>query len=444
MACELNSIRPVNAIGVVCVSILGGGAERATYIWARRRAAEGRKIVWFCDKRWTEAVRARLQADGFDWPVIALDAFDRQERERLLREGIQWHSIDSVLLPDHWWDLIFCDLQTAKNAGCRVIVAEHNAFHFPLENVDFDLYRQRDRFYPLADVVTVLSPENVAWWKASGHGDNIVYMPNYLTFDPQVDAGGRRNPAECELLYAGRICERKGAHLVLEAVRVAYERHGLKNVHLTFLGRFETPEFEHQMRELVAKAGLSSAVSFPGQVDDVEPYFQKATVFLMGSRIEGAPMVLMEAKSKAIPSVIFEMPYVDGTHDGQGVVAVPYGNVKAMAKAIFEVVTNETLWRRLSLEAVESLAEFTAEKIDRRWQRVFDSLEKGTPLESGAPAVSAERMFPLVVTAVSQSLGPMAEWQRVAQREHLELCRIKVSKAYRLYQAIRKIALPGI
>lgn len=151
-------------------------------------------------------------------------------------------------------------------------------------------------------------------------------------------------------------------------------------------------------------------------------------------------MVLMEAKSKAIPAVIFEMPYVDGTHAEQGVIAVSYGNVEDMAKAISEVATDETLWRRLSSEAVESLAEFTAEKTDRRWHRVFDSLENGTPLDSGAPAVPAERMFPLVVTAVSQSLEPMSVWQEKARREHLELCRIKTSKAYRLYQAIRKIA----
>lgn len=432
-------MKRIETIGVFCYTCAHGGAERATLIWAKRRAREGRRIVWFCDDRRTDEATASLAREGLPWPVVPLNGFDPEGRAKTVRESLERRAVDTVLLVDHWWKPMFDDLRAAKAAGCRVIVAEHNAFHFPLETAEFDLFKLRFELYPQADVLTVLSPENVAWWKAAGLSRNVVYMPNYLTFEPAEEPPRHARPEEKTILYAGRVCERKGAHFVLRAFARLREEMREPSARLVFLGRFDSPEFEARLRAEAARPALAGAVEFAGQVDDVEPFFRKAALFAMASRIEGAPMVLMESKSQALPAVIFEMPYVDGTHPGQGVVSVPYGDVEALAREMARVLSDEALWTRLSREAFASLAPFRADVVDARWRRVFDALEQGGAVEADAPEVSAERMLPMTMQALKLSLAPLVDCQDKARCDHEELDRIKQSKAYAFVQGLRRL-----
>ena len=429
--------RTIDTVGIVCCNLSSGGAEKATYILARRWRGFGKRIVWFCFEEFADAIRARPAADNADWPLVPLSRHDMAVRAETLRQGLRRHGVDLVLLPDHWHKSVFTDIEVAKESGCRVIVAEHNAFHWPLDVCDFELMRRRNAAYRQADAITALSPMNVAWWSANGFRGKVVYMPNYLSFE----AGTEPEPAAAvasrnEIVYMGRVCELKGAHLVLEAVEKAIREEGLSDAHLTFVGRFDSSEYEARLRERVERLGLAARVTFTGQVDDVRPYLAKARLLVMGSRIEGAPMVLMEAKSWSVPAVIFEMPYVDGTAEGQGVVSVPYGDVDAMATAVASVCSDETLHGRLAREARASLADYAAERTDARWRRLLDELASGAErLDAGCEDVPAEVALQTLMRGLANCAIPMAAFQ---EREHREDVALKVIGEARPFQWLRR------
>lgn len=439
--------RPLSTVGIVCCDVTSGGAEKATYILARRWRGFGMRIVWFCFADRADAVRARLAAVGADWPLVPLPSHDMRARAEALRHGLDRHAVDLVLLPDHWHKSVFTDIEVAKDAGCRVVVAEHNAFHWPLDVCDFDLMRRRDAAYRRVDALTALSPMNVAWWAANGFRGKVVYMPNYLSFETpphSADAAGAFGAAagdRNEIVYMGRVCELKGAHLVLEAVGRAIREKGLRDAHLTFVGRFDSPEYEARLRTAAGQPELATHVTFTGQVDDVRPYLAKARILVMGSRIEGAPMVLMEAKSWSVPAVIFEMPYVDGTADGQGVVSVPYGDVDALAAAIASVCSDAALHGRLVREARASLAGFAAERTDARWRRLLDQLANGeTPLDAGCEEVPAELALRTLLRGLAACAIPMAAFQERTRREDVALQVIRGSRPFRWLRRAARIA----
>lgn len=431
-------IESARTIGVVCCDTTGGGAERATFIWAKRRSGFGDRIVWFCRKQSADAIKHRCSVYNLDWELVSLSDFDLEVRVQEFRDGLLQNKVGLVLLPDHWHKSVFSDITVAKSVGCRIIVAEHNAFHWPMDTCNFELMRRRNEIYRAVDAITVLSPINVAWWEANGFKGKVVYMPNYLSFEVLPESASICTK-DNELVFMGRICELKGAHLVLDAVSRAIHEKGLVHAHLTFVGRFESAEFETRIRQQVRRLRMERYVTFTGQVDDVQPYLMRGKLLIMGSRIEGAPMVLMEAKSYSVPSVLFEMPYVDGTAEGQGVIAVPYGDVEALAVAIAEVCTNASLYERLALEARRSLVAYQAKEIDARWRRLFEQISGGDGrLDPGCAAVAPEWALATLLQGISNCTIPMSAFQRKASADAVALQVIRNARPFRMLRRLAR------
>jgi glycosyltransferase involved in cell wall biosynthesis len=378
----------VRNLAVICFRRNGGGAERATGIWMQKVQKLGIKCIWMPDRTWEKDSEFALDED----PV---------KREAELERYIKSEKIDAVLLVDHWRYTCFQDLLIAKRLGCKTIIAEHSTYFFPLDDLNPSLFLAREHFYPIADVITVLSPENVAWWNARGL-KNVVYMPNFLTFEKRSSLRKWRNKSY-ELLCVGRICKRKGAELILEALSVFLQNHKdlESKVKLTFLGRFEDDEMQERMKTMRHRLSLDECVDFAGNVDNVSDYYERADLLVIASRLEGAPMILWEAKAYGMPVVMFDLPYVTGTKETEGVVTVPMGDTFAMGEAIYACLTDQEKYERLSHYAVSALDGFDEKTILQRWRSVIDGLQKGVVPTELNPLCDRTRMLDISMEAVS-------------------------------------------
>lgn len=103
------------------------------------------------------------------------------------------------------------------------------------------------------------------------------------------------NPqAGCRFLTIGRLAAQKNQKLLLEA----FARHASSEDTLVIAG--DGPERD-RLVERANALGLGSRIRFVGHVDDVRALYAEADVFVLSSRYEGVPAVILEALAAGLP-----------------------------------------------------------------------------------------------------------------------------------------------
>lgn len=104
-----------------------------------------------------------------------------------------------------------------------------------------------------------------------------------------------------QLVAAGRLVPQKGFDLLIEALAAC----GRPEIELTLLG--EGPQREALQRQ-AASLGLATRVHFLGFQANPYPFFASADAFVLSSRYEGLPNVVLEALACGTPVVALPAP----------------------------------------------------------------------------------------------------------------------------------------
>ena len=132
------------------------------------------------------------------------------------------------------------------------------------------------------------------------------------------------------MLAVGRLTEQKDFSTLIHAFAQVRQGHPAR---LLILGEGEE---RPALEALVRKLGLEQDVNFPGWVENPYPYMVRASLFVLSSRWEGLPTVLIEALCCGTPAVSTDCPsgpreILRGGQYGQ---LVPVGDADALARAI--------------------------------------------------------------------------------------------------------------
>ena len=140
------------------------------------------------------------------------------------------------------------------------------------------------------------------------------------------------------LLAVGRLAGQKDLPTLLGAFAIARRARPL---HLVLLGEKNataTNSGESDIHKLVATAGIADDVAFLGYDPNPIRYMARADLFVLSSRFEGFPNVLLEAVAAGCPVVSTDCPsgpyeLLDGGRYGR---LVPVGDPEALAAGILE------------------------------------------------------------------------------------------------------------
>ena len=197
----------------------------------------------------------------------------------------------------------------------RVVISEHNTLT-SVSNGEKDLrwklYPELARwFYPWADGIIAVSKgvadDLTLATKLSPTQIQVIYNP-IVTPDLQkrseapLDHPWFRSGAPPVVLGVGRLTAQKAFGMLIEAfARVRKSQ----SARLIILGEGEErPKLEAMIRQL----GLEQDVDLPGFVSNPYPYMAHAALFVLSSKWEGLPTVLVEAMSLGTPVIATDCP----------------------------------------------------------------------------------------------------------------------------------------
>lgn len=117
---------------------------------------------------------------------------------------------------------------------------------------------------------------------------------------------------------------------------------------LTVVGGGDPSPWIARAREI----GVGDSIVFTGRVPYTEPYYRKAGLFVLPSRVEGMSNALIEAMSWGLPSVVSDIPGNRAVIDhGVNGVVVPVNDAAALAEAIVCLTNNPELRSSLGSNA---------------------------------------------------------------------------------------------
>jgi glycosyltransferase involved in cell wall biosynthesis len=130
-----------------------------------------------------------------------------------------------------------------------------------------------------------------------------------------------------------------------------------------WVGEEKAPDVRRQLEHDIRLSGLEGLVILPGRATDPTPFFKSLSLFLLPSREDSWPLVMLEAATAGVPTVCFQKSGgAEHFFANGGGTAVPYLDVEAMAQAAIRYLSDADLWARDSHAAQEIARLVTAEE----------------------------------------------------------------------------------
>ncbi|MGI5489176.1 glycosyltransferase family 4 protein [Microtetraspora malaysiensis] len=251
-----------------------------------------------------------------------------------------------------------------------------------------ELRKQIVRRYGRLDAVVTLTQTDLQAYERA-----LKTRPRLLAQVPNAVTrltGGRSPLTEKTVIAVGRLTYGKGYDLLIRAWAHVAARH--PDWTLRIFG--DGPRRE-KLQASIDKRELTGKVLLMGSVSDVGPELAKASLYVLSSRGEGLPMVILEAMSKGVPVVSYDCPTGPAeliTHGHDGLLVKPQ-KIHAMADAICTLIEDEELRRTFGANALEKAARYDLDVIGARWEELLHGLCRE---EAATPADRAPETIPAV------------------------------------------------
>ena len=174
------------------------------------------------------------------------------------------------------------------------------------------------------------------------------------------------------IFSAGRLQYRKGYDLLIKAFSTVNELK--KDYKLVIYGEGEEKD---NLLSLVKKLNLSKKVIFKSPVPNVIEKNRNSELFVLPSRSEGIPNILIEAMYEGIPAITTDCSPGGArllSDDGKYCLIANNNDYNSIAEKIIFAINNTQYMVNMALKAKKSLTRFDEKKIAKEWEDVVKKL----------------------------------------------------------------------
>ena len=210
--------------------------------------------------------------------------------------------------------------------------------------------------------LVVLTENDAALFKSNLDIDSVVIY-NPLTLSPR----GMASFDHRKFLAVGRFSPlHKGFDILLKAFALFSKSNADWTLEIVGEG-----EEEKLYRQIIAEENLGHRVLISPFTSDIQRHYSAASFFVLSSRWEGQPLVLVEAMAHGLPVISSDIPVARELLTGNGAsVMFSNGDAQGLAEIMKQMASTEE-WDRMSKKAVEFSRGFDVGETCAKWNCVF-------------------------------------------------------------------------
>ena len=216
-------------------------------------------------------------------------------------------------------------------------------------------------------MVVVLSDGAAQDWAKLSNPVLIVANPSPIPLNMELEI----NLSSKRIISIGNLITVKGYDLLISAWALIAQRYPEWSLDI-----FGKGELHNDLQNQVNCLMLTNSIRLAGTTKDVKSELKKSSFYVMSSRSEGLPMVLIESITCGLPIVAFdcETGPREIIQDNDCGILVENGNVEKLALNIERMILDTELRKEMSIKALEKSKKYELTYIMEKWEKIFQEL----------------------------------------------------------------------
>ncbi len=200
---------------------------------------------------------------------------------------------------------------------------------------------------------------------------NATVIPNFIT-PPENELPLYEQNKKTDILTVTRFNHIKGIDLFMVLAKKVLQQNPLLTWKVIGYG-IQEKEF----LEFIQQENLSRQLIFQPATDvDINTEYQQASLFVMTSRNECFPLVLLEAMNNGLPCIAFDCDtgprhIIDQNKTG---LLVEKENVDKMASTILAIMEDVQKRNEMNFNALIAIRQFYPDKVYEKWEKLFSNI----------------------------------------------------------------------
>lgn len=246
---------------------------------------------------------------------------------------------------------------------------EHNEYASYFDEGSYEHYQKElyGNFLKSLDALIVLTHSDAHKYEEA-FGIKTIVMPNPLSFNPS-------NSSLCtkkEIIAVGRLDTNKQFDVLIKIFESFLKEY--QDWQLKIVGEGSQKDY---LMQLIHSKGLSGQIKLLDYTNNIEPYYQEASIYACTSQFESFGLTVLEAMSCGLPIITFNSagPSDLVTHGLNGYV-VPKGNEAAFTKYMCMLASDPSKRIHMGKASIEKSSHYQLNRVMTSWKQLLTNMIK--------------------------------------------------------------------